>query len=206
MDIAKIRKKIKQQGGSDKNQTLEKKPDSAENASEETKVTEGQTEVEETHGLAEPPGGIEEMVEVLAFRLSGEEYAIRIGDIQEILRNQRITIVPRAPSYLQGVTSIRGKIVPIIDLNSRLGLKKVNSERRKIIILFGTKGPIGILVDKVTGVLKVSKNELHPPPATLTESEANFIEGVARIQDKFISLLKLEEVTKIGVMDVYSQT
>ncbi|HCC68670.1 MAG TPA: hypothetical protein DEP99_02155 [Nitrospiraceae bacterium] len=144
--------------------------------------------------------------EVLSFRLSGEEYAIRISDIQEILQDNGVTMVPRAPTYLKGVTSIRGKIVAIIDLNNRLGLKRVNGKRQKIIILFGPKGSIGILVDKVAGVLKISKNGLHPPPVTLTESEANFIEGVVRIQNKFISLLKLEEVTKIEMMDIHNQT
>ncbi|MCK5286235.1 MAG: purine-binding chemotaxis protein CheW [Thermodesulfovibrionia bacterium] len=135
--------------------------------------------------------------EILAFKIGTEEYAIRMAELQEIIRYQRITAVPCSPNYLVGVTSVRGKIIPVVDLKVRLGMEGEHRGRQKIIILSGKKGPLGALVTSILGAFRFPSCELLPPPSTLTEDEKNFIEGVAKINNKFISILNIDEITKV---------
>ena len=65
-----------------------------------------------------------ELVELLTFSLSNEEYAFRVSDVEEVLRMQKITMVPTMPDYVLGITSLRGKIIPVIDLKTRLSLQE----------------------------------------------------------------------------------
>ncbi|MEF9437340.1 MAG: chemotaxis protein CheW [Candidatus Mariimomonas ferrooxydans] len=120
-----------------------------------------------------------------------------MAELQEVLRKQRITAVPRSPKYLKGITSIRGKILPIVCLRERLGLKGEDADNEKIIVLSGKREPLGVLVDAVVGVFRFPSRELSRPPSTLTVEEKDFIEGVVKIHGKFTSVLKVDEMLKI---------
>jgi len=137
-------------------------------------------------------------IEILAFTVANEEYAVKITELQEVLRNQRITAVPRAPKYLKGVTFLRGRILPVIDLKYRLGLKGENGGRQKIIVLAIPKEPVGALVSPLLGAIRIPETELLQPPATLDVREKSFIEGVVKTQDRFISILNVDELVKIS--------
>jgi purine-binding chemotaxis protein CheW len=143
---------------------------------------------------------IQEEAEILAFKIANEEYAIRITDLQEVLRFQRITAVPRAPKYLRGITSLRGKILPVIDLKDRLGLTEENAGKQKIIVISGKKEALGALVGAVLGVFRFPAGELLPPPSTLTDEEKKFIEGVIKMDNKFIPILKVDEILKMEAL------
>ncbi|MEW6570171.1 MAG: chemotaxis protein CheW [Nitrospirota bacterium] len=145
-------------------------------------------------------GEAEEIVEILSFGLLREEFAFRVSQLEEILKYQRITRVPKAPDYVAGITSLRGKVIPVIDLKLKLCLtdKASNIDRGgKILILKGAGGPIGAIVDKVIGVLRIRKTEILPPPSHLRETELKFIEGVAVMDRRFISLVNMEEAINI---------
>lgn len=226
MDIAKIRKKLREkqtesQQSAVNSQPAEEqevqplKPD--ENISESSKTAAetiqepGIKDKEETKGekgKTRPEGykdknegdRTEEIVEILTFSLMKEEFAFSISQLEEILRHQRITMVPKTPCYVLGITSLRGKVIPVIDLKLKLSLtdKPSNSNPKgKILIIKGPKGPIGAVVDKVTGVLRIAKTEIIPPPSHLTETELKFVEGIAVVDKRFISIIKMEEATAI---------
>jgi purine-binding chemotaxis protein CheW len=142
----------------------------------------------------------DDVIEILTFSLLKEEFAFRISELEEIRRYQRITMVPKMPNYVLGITSLRGKVIPVIDLKTKLFLKDKPSDidqRGKILIIKGTKGPIGAAIDKVLGVVRIAKTEILPPPSHLTETELRFIEGVAVIDKRFISIIHMEEAIKI---------
>ena len=222
MDIAKIRKKIKKAEETTKhenNKTEQKEsvkqrtPEVAavpqgvdveiETKQEDVKKPELISKAESTESAGavteEKPDTIEE-TEILAFKVANEEYAVRMTELQEIIRHQRITAVPCSPEYLVGVTSLRGKILPVINLKIRLGLGGGNREGQKIIILSGKKEPLGALVDLILGVFRLPVSEFLPPPSTLTEEEKSFIESVAKIKNKFISVLNVDKITKIEIL------
>ena len=156
---------------------------------------------------AETPGTItrteteqEEVVEILTFKLLDEEFAFRISHMEEILRYQRITKIPKSPKFVLGITSLRGKVIPVIDLKLRFSLTSEASggvQKGKILIIKGPKGPIGAAVDKVIGVIRLTKSEILPPPSHLSEAELKFIDGVAIVDKRFVSIINMEETVSL---------
>jgi purine-binding chemotaxis protein CheW len=138
----------------------------------------------------------EEIIEILTFSLLKEEFAFRVSQLAEILRSQWITRVPNVPDYVLGITSLRGKIIPVIDLKLRLSLTSGSSDivrKGKILIINGAKGPVGTAVDKVIGVVRIAKSEILPPPSHLSEKELKFIDGIAVVDKHFVSVINMEE-------------
>ena len=144
--------------------------------------------------------GQEEVVEILTFRLMKEEFAFRISHLAEILRHQRITKVPKVPKHILGITSLRGKVIPVMDLKLKLSLagETAGSEPTgKILIIKGPKGPIGAVVDKVIDVVRIAKSEILPPPSHLSERELKFIDGVAIVDKRFVSIINMEQAVSL---------
>ena len=142
----------------------------------------------------------EEIIEILTFSLLKEEFAFRISQLAEILRSQWITRVPNVPDYVLGITSLRGKIIPVIDLKLRLSLTSSPSDvirKGKILIINGAKGPVGAAVDKVIGVVRVAKSDILPPPSHLSEKELKFIDGIAVVDKRFVSVINMEEAISL---------
>ena len=142
----------------------------------------------------------EEIIEILTFSLLKEEFAFRVSQLAEILRSQWITRVPNVPDHVLGITSLRGKIIPVIDLKLRLSLTSIPSDvirKGKILIINGAKGPVGAAVDKVIGVVRVAKSDILPPPSHLSEKELKFIDGIAVVDKRFVSVINMEEAISL---------
>ncbi|MBI4823214.1 MAG: purine-binding chemotaxis protein CheW [Nitrospirae bacterium] len=142
----------------------------------------------------------DDIIELLTFKLSDEDYAFKVSDVEEILRSQKVTLLPRVHEFIIGVTSLRGKIIPLIDLRKRFLLKDVGDRSKaKILILKGEKGSIGVFVDKVVDVVRIPAESIVNPPSHLTESELRFIEGVAFLDGRFISIVHCDEALNFKV-------
>lgn len=230
MDIAKIRKKAK-------GQEAEKRPEApavpraseggaAPPAADEAAVVPAPEAPEETGEVAAGPVEVGEppalpktevteegevQIELLTFRLATEEFAFRVEEVEEIIRLQKITKVPTMPSYMVGITSLRGKIIPVIDLKARLNLGKLSPEAvegahagqertaGKILIIAGPEGFIGAVIDRVMGVVRISRHEVLEPPAHLTEAEKKFIEGIVILDKRFISVVRSGDTMDIEI-------
>lgn len=220
MDIAKIRKKIREE-----KQRLPESPQTREiSADISTEITEQSSVPLQETAHSKPQADIqkieknkseapakpqyvkqgkaaEELIELLTFYLADEEFAFRLSDIEEILRYQAVTFVPKTPEYVQGITSLRGKMIPVVDLIKRLYMAGGNSNteaRRKVLILKGEKGLFGALVDRIKGVVRILPSEIKDPPPHLSENEQAFIEGIILHENKFISILRLSEILDTG--------
>jgi len=157
-------------------------------------------EAEGTPVSSDPEKQDEEIVEILTFRLLKEEFAFEISHLNEILRLQRITPVPKMPQYVRGITSLRGKIIPVIDLKKKLSLSEHSDHhdsKSKILIIKGTRGPVGAIVDMVIAVLRIARNDILPPPSHLSDIELKFIDGVAVIDKRFISIINMKEAVSM---------
>jgi purine-binding chemotaxis protein CheW len=145
-----------------------------------------------------------DIVELLVFKLSEELYAFRVTEVAEVLRPQLIMSVPRTVDFMPGVTSLRGKIIPVIDLRKRLQMDDASADKpSNIVILKGVgKGLIGVLVDKTLDVIRVNEKEIMQPPSHLADTEARFIEGVAAQEKSFISIIQPEELLDFNVGDI----
>ena len=144
----------------------------------------------------------DEVIEILAFKLLKEEFAFRISQLKEILKYQRITRVPKMPDYVLGITSLRGKVIPVIDLRTKIlpheKAADIN-EKLKILIIKGPKGMIGAVIDKLIGVMRIAKADILPPPTHLSEEQLKFVEGIAVLGKRFISIINMEEAITINL-------
>lgn len=153
--------------------------------------------------VPEVPEQAEEISELLVFKLSDELYAFRVAEVAEVLRPQRITSMPRTVDFIPGITSLRGKMIPVMDLKKRLHIDGPTEGFSNIVILKGAgRGLIGLLVDKTLDVIRVPEKEIMQPPSHLAESEAKFIEGVAAHEKNFISIIQPEELLDFNAGDI----
>jgi purine-binding chemotaxis protein CheW len=151
--------------------------------------------------LEEEESVAEELAELVTFILADEYYAFRVTGIHEVLRPQYIARVPRAVDFIVGVTSLRGTIIPVMDLRKRLHIEGENHRASNIVILKGVgRGIIGVLVDRTVDVIKIRESDILQPPSHLADSEARFIEGVTSQKDKFISIIDPEELLSFNAM------
>jgi purine-binding chemotaxis protein CheW len=140
----------------------------------------------------------EVFLEYLCFRVSAEIYGINIMDIKEIIKPREVTEVPRAPSFVSGVISLRGVIIPIIDMLERLGLpRETVTGRERVIVVKHGESFSGLLVDEIIQVVHISKDCLEAAPAVLEGIDRDFVSGIGRADGRMIILLNLENVADI---------
>ena len=133
--------------------------------------------------------------ELLAFSLVGEEYAIDILEIQEIIKLPEITALPRIKDFILGIVSLRGTIVPIVDLRKLMGLGDTEYSRAtRVLVIRSDDEPIGIVVDSVTSVLRIERDAIEPKPRTMQRGSSEFFKGVGRVDDRLLILLDAEAV------------
>ena len=133
-------------------------------------------------------------LEMLSFRLGNEEYAVLVDDVKEVLKNRELTNIPNAPDHIMGVTSLRGPILPVLNLRKRLGLPPGGDEDEKarILVLTLNDEDTGVVVDRVTGVVRIQPETIRPVPETI-EHGAECLKGIARKDDRLYILLDIEK-------------
>ncbi|HEX9022714.1 MAG TPA: chemotaxis protein CheW [Geobacteraceae bacterium] len=158
----------------------------------------GDAGTETAASLMEPSG--EEYQELLCFRVAGEKYAVDIMEIKEIIKPREVTEVPRVPSYVSGVLSLRGVIIPVIDMHKRLGHDVTEgSGRERIIVVKKGEEFFGVMVDEVIQVARIAPGEIEPPPAVLDEIDRDFVSGIGRFDGEMLILLNLGKVLDINL-------
>jgi purine-binding chemotaxis protein CheW len=129
---------------------------------------------------------------IVGFRVGRETYGVPIISLHEIVRVPEITAVPDAPTYMEGVINLRGKIVSVIDLRKRFAEKKINTNRQNRILVVEHNGRLaGLIVDSASEVLKIPAGDVEPPPATFQEGGMNCVTGLGKYQGRLILLLDM---------------
>jgi purine-binding chemotaxis protein CheW len=133
--------------------------------------------------------------QMVLFELGAEIYGLDIAAVHEIIRMQPITRVPKAPSYVEGVINLRGKVIPIIDMRKRFGLEKIESSKNNRIVVVNIQDTIlGIIVDAVTEVLRISNESIEPVSDVITNSNSDYLLGIAKLNEKMVILLELSKL------------
>ncbi|ATW25698.1 chemotaxis protein CheW [Candidatus Formimonas warabiya] len=143
--------------------------------------------------------------QLVVFKLWDQHYAIDIASVHEIILMEHITRVPRTPPFLKGVINLRGKIIPVVDMRKRFSVDwttEVTEDTRIIIVEAGT-AIVGMIVDAVTEVLRLTQEDLEPLPATAAGFDAKFIRAVGKVEDKLVMLLEVSDVfSQIGKNEI----
>jgi len=135
----------------------------------------------------------------LTFALAGEEYGIGILKVKEIIGTIPITTVPRTPLFMKGVINLRGKVIPVIDLRLKFGMKEISYTERTCIIVVETIGVqstllIGIVVDSVSEVLNIKNGDIEETPVFGADLDTDYILGIAKINEGVKILLDIDSV------------
>lgn len=153
----------------------------------------------------------EQLQQYLTFMLSGEVFAMGILAIKEIIEYANLTKVPMMPEYVRGVINLRGSVVPVIDLSIRFGKESSSVTKRTCIVIIeieasGERHVLGVVVDAVNAVLDIPASEIEPPPAFGARIRTDFIQGMGKVNGKFVILLDVNHTLAVDEMQALAET
>ena len=133
--------------------------------------------------------------QLVIFELASESYGIEIAHVESIIKIQEITRVPKCPDFVEGITNLRGTVLPVIDLAKRFGIpeQKRNNDTRIIVVSLDSM-KVGMIVTAVSEVLTIDDSVIDPAPAIVTTINSSFISGIARIEKRLIIMLNLDQI------------
>ena len=142
---------------------------------------------------------LEDSTNLVTFRLGSGEYAIDIMQAKEIIKMEKITLIPNAPDFVEGVINLRGNIIPIIDLKKRFNLEETEGDKNTGIIIVKIEDvDMGIIIDSISKVVSISNSDIQPPPPMLSPMLSGigqkYIKGVGKLEDKLLVVLDLEKL------------
>ena len=130
---------------------------------------------------------------VVIFRLAEEFYALDIQAVQEIVRMQSITSIPGSDAWVEGITNLRGRVVPVIDLRRRCGVvDNDHTNETRIVVVSAAGGMVGLIVDAVSEVLRIPADQVETPSTIAALPDNGYLRGVAKLEDRLVSLMDLE--------------
>ncbi len=127
------------------------------------------------------------------FTVAGEEFGIEVDRVVEIVRPQKITPLPQAPPFINGVINLRGVVMPLMDLRKRLNVEP-SSKREKVIITRMHGEKIGLLVDTVKEIINIDDKQLASPPSIFKGLKPEYLRGIGKIGDRLIVILHIDNL------------
>jgi len=137
--------------------------------------------------------------QLVTFQLGEELYGVNIMDVKEIVRVQAIRTIPNAPTYVEGIFNLRSEIIPIINLHKRFHLRKlVTSEEDELLsgfVILDIDGmKLGVIIDRISRVVTIEREEIQPPPQMFSGIGAEYIQGVVRQQEGYLIILDIRDL------------
>ena len=138
----------------------------------------------------------EETTQYIVIKIGGEQFGIDIKYVDNIVRMQHITRVPKVANYLKGLINLRGEVIPVMSLRLKMGLEEIEETKttRIIILKLEQHGTIGIIVDEVKEVVTLGTSQIEKVAHDNREDAVNFLTGVGKFNNELISLLDLNAV------------
>jgi purine-binding chemotaxis protein CheW len=138
-------------------------------------------------------------INIVVFKLVDEYYSIDINDVETIIKMQAITVVPHTSAHVLGVTNLRGIVLPVFDLRRRFGLPDVEPTKdTRIIVVKVNNNMVGIVVDVVVEVIRVSQEKIEITPTIATTVNSRYVDGVINMDDRLVILLNLAKILEIS--------
>jgi len=137
--------------------------------------------------------------QIVTFQLGEELYGIDIMDVKEIVRAQDVRAIPNAPVYVEGIFNLRSEIIPIINLHKRFHIRKAAvSEEDELLsgfVILDIDGmKLGVIIDRVSRVVTIEKEQVQPPPQMTSGIGAEYIQGVVRQDSGYLIILNIRDL------------
>ena len=147
-------------------------------------------------------------MELVIFRLADKEYGANIGQIRQVIRMREVTPVPDSAPFVEGVISLHGKVIPLVNLRKKMGISTKEPSRWSRIMVTSLDGNlIGVVVDTVSDVISLEKAAITPPDDIL--KDASYLEGVAKFANRLILVVDIEKLLtkddRIGIDEVHKK-
>jgi purine-binding chemotaxis protein CheW len=134
-------------------------------------------------------------LQLVSFQLDKELYGIEITKVREIILITEITRIPQTPHYVKGLINLRSTVIPVIDLRSLFGLQEGEmTDESRIMVLQSNGKTIGIVVDAVSEVLRVKRDEIAPPPPTVAGLGREYLTGIVKLDKQLLILLDIDKI------------
>jgi purine-binding chemotaxis protein CheW len=134
-------------------------------------------------------------MQLVSFRLGQEEYGVEIIKVQEIILLGEITRVPQTPPFIRGLINLRSTVIPVVDLRLRFNMpEQAPTEETRIMIVNVSGKTIGLIVDAVNEVLRITRENIAPPPPTVAGMGKDYLTGLAKLEKRLLILLDLDRV------------
>lgn len=145
-------------------------------------------------------------IQFVGFSLSDVDYAFEIRRIQEIILMPPITKIPQMPVWIEGLINLRGSVIPVVSLRRRFDLedRPTDDDTRIIVLNVGSK-TVGVVVDSVSRVMKLSPDQIQPPPVTIDAIERSTIQGVARVEEKLVVILDVDRMFPLESLKTHTE-
>jgi purine-binding chemotaxis protein CheW len=136
-------------------------------------------------------------MQLVSFHLDKEEYGIEITRVREIILMGAITRVPETPPHIKGLINLRSTVIPIVDLRLRFGLvEEPPTDHTRIMVVNVGEKTIGIVVDAVSEVLRISQDQIAPPPPTVAGLNNEYLTGLVKLDKRMLILLDIDKVVE----------
>ncbi|SDB88885.1 purine-binding chemotaxis protein CheW [Pelagirhabdus alkalitolerans] len=134
-------------------------------------------------------------IKSIVFQLNDEEYAMPVDLVGSIERMMHITRIPGAPSFVKGVLNLRGVVTPILDLRERFGFdEQEETDSTRTIIIHHNNMDVGLIVDAAYDVIDIPKEKIEPAPEVVGSVQIEYIDGVAKLDDRLLILLNIDKI------------
>ncbi|MEW6535927.1 MAG: chemotaxis protein CheW [Candidatus Auribacterota bacterium] len=142
---------------------------------------------------------VDQELQLVTFKMGKEEYGVSIEQVREINRVIEIVRVPKAPHFVEGIINLRGSVTAIIDLRKRFDITPSGEKEDERIIVVEIQGrTLGVIVDSVLEVVRLSGNSIDDVPPSIAGLDSKFLSGVGKIGERLIILLDLNTILSIN--------
>ncbi len=143
-------------------------------------------------------------MQYIGFIMNSNEYTIPILKVQEIINMPQVTKMPQTPYYIEGITNLRGRVIPIVNLKKLVGLNGGDSIGEKVIVITSGRITFGVLVDGITGVVNIKDSEIEPTE-NIMKSHIDQVTGVAKVDDRLITILDTKKLIPVEDMSIFEE-
>ena len=146
----------------------------------------------------------DDLIQLVTFRIGEEEFGVDILAVQEIIRMMQITMVPRAPEFIEGVINLRGTVIPVINMRTSFNKPALDQDSNTRIVVMELENKIvGFLVDGVSEVLRIPESTVEDPPPVVAGIGSEYIRGIGKLDNRLLILLNLDNL--LGSIDFMPQ-